>query len=140
MSTPSLIACVFAVSVLAQERPVDIVFVLEDAPGTEQSIGLLNRRAFEKDDRVGVVTVTPGRVRTLQPLTTDRELLARSIQKAATRIGIGFGGDVMAQPGNASLSIALETAAEELGNHATAPRRAILLLFIGQDPDLSSRS
>ncbi len=59
MSTRSLLACVFAVSVLAQERPVDIVFVIEDAPGTEQSIGLLNRRAFEKDDRVGVVTVTP---------------------------------------------------------------------------------
>jgi hypothetical protein len=66
--------------------------------------------------------------------------IGNSLQKASTRIAIGFGTDATAQPGNASLSIALETAAEELNSHATAQRRAILLLFTGQDPDLASRS
>ncbi len=36
-------------------QPLDIILVLEMSPGTEQAIGLIRERAFQEDDRAGVI-------------------------------------------------------------------------------------
>jgi hypothetical protein len=65
------LACgaLFLGNLLAQG--LDVLFVLETSPGTEQTIGLIRPRDLKEDDRAGVIGFmqTSG---VLQPLTQDR--------------------------------------------------------------------
>lgn len=127
-----------APSAVAQERPFDLILALDTSPGTEQSIGLLNRRAFELRDRVGVVSISGANVRLSQPLTENREILASALQKAGSRVGIGFGGAQISFKGSIDIATTLDKACKEIDQNGQHKNRAILLLFGTEDPGLES--
>jgi hypothetical protein len=64
---------------------LDVMFVLETSPGTEQQIGLIRPRDLKEDDRAGVIVFTRT-VQLVQPLTENREDLAKALQLAGIRI------------------------------------------------------
>lgn len=68
-------------------EPISVVFTLDTSPGTEQTIGLLRPRAFEREDRAGVVAVGAGEPRVLLRPSEDRDELASALQRAGVRVG-----------------------------------------------------
>jgi len=124
---------------LSQERPIDLVLAVETTVGTEQSIGLLNRRALEKGDRAGVLGISGSNVKILQSLTDDREALASALQHAGARIGVAMSGIPIRSSWTSDLSSVIARACEELERNGVNERRAILLLFASEDPTMASR-
>ncbi len=120
-----------------QARPIDLIFTVETSPGTEQSIGLLNRRALQPGDRAGVISVNGSNTRVLQSLTTDHDLLASALQKAGFRLGFTLDGvPVTSGNGTIDLVTAIKRSCEELQRSSVAEKRAILILFGSEDPGL----
>jgi hypothetical protein len=134
-----LICCaVFAGSLAGQA--LDVMFVLETSPGTEQTIGLIRPKDLKEADRAGVIGfVTAPQV--IQPLTDDRERLATALRRAGIRITIGLGGG-QGTPLNlpADLAGAIHLACRELDQGDGAVRKsAVLVFFTSEDPSLSAR-
>ena len=120
-----------------QAQPIDLMFTVETSPGTEQSIGLLNRRALQPGDRAGVISVTGSNTRVLQPLTADRDLLASALQKAGFRLGFTLdGAPVTSGNGAIDLVTAIKRSCEGLQRSSGAEKHAILILFGSEDPGL----
>lgn len=71
---------------------LDVMFVLETSPGTEQQIGLIRPRDLKEGDRAGVIAYTRS-VQMLQSLTEDHEALAKALQGAGIRITVGLYSD-----------------------------------------------
>ena len=129
-----LVACLplFLAQVWAQA--LDIMFVLETSPGTEQQIGLIRSRDLKEDDRAGVIGFTRS-VQLLQPLTENREDLAKALQRAGIRIVIGAAFQAN-QYGSVNLSEALRQSFGEFGVGGSGRKRAIVLLAASEDPRL----
>jgi hypothetical protein len=70
-------------------QQLDVMFVLESSPGTEQQIGLIRPRDLKEGDRAGIIGYTRS-VYLLQSLTEDREALAKALQRAGMRITVGL--------------------------------------------------
>src|SRR6516165_9069992 len=83
------LACLplFWAHLLAQQ--LDVMFVLETSPGTEQQIGLIRPRDLKDGDRAGIIGYTRS-VYLLESLTEDHEALAKALQRAGMRITIGL--------------------------------------------------
>jgi len=112
------------------------MFVLETSPGTEQQIGLIRPRDLKEDDRAGVIGFT-GTVQLLQPITANREELAKALQRAGIRISIGAHFQSV-QTGVVDLSGALRQAFREFGDARAAGRkRVIIVLAASEDPRLA---
>ena len=119
---------------------LDVMFVLETSPGTEQAIGLIRTRDLKEGDRAGVIGFTNA-ARVLQPLTQDREKIATALQRAGTRITIGLGGGPgVAMNSTADVSGAIQQACRELEqDSAPDSKHAVLVFFTSEDPGLSAR-
>jgi hypothetical protein len=134
-----LVCCgLFAGRLLGQA--LDVMFVLETSPGTEQTIGLIRLKDLKESDRAGVIGfVTAPQV--MQPLTDDRERLATALRRAGTRITIGLGsgqGSPLNLP--ADLAGAIHVACGELDQgDRTVRKSAVLVFFTSEDPSLSTR-
>jgi hypothetical protein len=117
---------------------LDVMFVLETSPGTEQQIGLIRPRDLKENDRAGVIVFTRS-AQLLQPLTENREELAKALQRAGIRIGIGIGAAFQAPRGDTvDLSGALRQAFREFGDGGLEGRkRVILVLAASEDPRLA---
>jgi hypothetical protein len=129
-------------------QQLDVMFVLESSPGTEQQIGLIRPRDLKEGDRAGIVGYTRS-VYLLQPLTEDREALAKALQQAGTRITIGlYSGQTPAggrrapgaqtvQGDTVDLSGALRQALRELGDRGSEVRKpVVIVLAANEDPTL----
>jgi hypothetical protein len=123
-------------------QPLDAIFVLEMSPGTEQAIALIRTRALEEDDRAAVIGFSRT-AQVLQPLTEDRDKLDAALQRSGLRAGVAVGGP---ERGRISLNEmvdlagALSKACNEFGERGSAERRrAVIVLFAGEDPNLSAR-
>jgi len=131
-----LLACLplFLADIWAQG--LDVMFVLETFPGTEQQIGLIRPRDLKENDRAGVIGFTRS-VQLLQPLTYDRQDLAKALQRAGTRISIGV--HFQATPGGSvDISGALRQAISEFGDRSPEGRkRLIVALVASRDPGLA---
>ena len=131
-----LLACLplFLADIWAQG--LDVMFVLETFPGTEQQIGLIRPRDLKENDRAGVIGFTRS-VQLLQPLTYDRQDLAKALQRAGTRISIGV--HFQATPGGSvDISGALRQAIGEFGDRSPEGRkRLIVALVASRDPGLA---
>jgi len=115
---------------------LDIMFVLETSPGTEQQIGLIRPRDLKEDDRAGVIGFT-GTVQLLQPITENREDLAKALQRAGIRISIGAHFQTV-QGHVVDLSGALRQAFREFGDVSPEGRkRVIIVLAASEDPRLA---
>jgi hypothetical protein len=123
-------------------QPLDAVLVLEMSPGTEQAIGLIRTRALQEDDRAGVIGFSRT-AQVLQPLTEDRDKLDAALQRSGVRAGVAVGGldrGRISSNGTVDLAGALSKACNEFGEHGSAERqRAVIVLFAGEDPNLSAR-
>jgi len=129
-------------------QPLDLMFVLESSPGTEQQIGLIRPRDLNEGDRAGVIGYTRS-VYLLQSLTEDHEALARALQRAGMRITTGLYSGQSPAGGRPStgiqggrgytvdLSGALRQALLELGDRGSEVRkRAVIVLTANEDPTL----
>jgi hypothetical protein len=124
------------------------MFVLESSPGTEQQIGLIRPRDLKEGDRAGIIGYTRS-VYLLQPLTEDREALAKALQRAGMRITIGlYSGQTPAggrrlpgvqtvQRDTVDLLGALRQALRELGDRGSEVRKpVVIVLAANEDPTL----
>jgi hypothetical protein len=124
------------------------MFVLESSPGTEQQIGLIRSRDLKEGDRAGIIGYARS-VFLLQPLTEDREALAKALQRAGMRITIDpYSGQPPAggrrSPGGqtvpgdrADLSGALRQALRELGDSGSEMRKpVVIVLAANEDPTM----
>jgi hypothetical protein len=130
-------------------QQLDVMFVLESSPGTEQQIGLIRPRDLKEGDRAGVIGYTRS-VQMLQSLTEDHEALAKALQRAGTRITVGLYSDRSPAAGRGSLpgvqavqgdtvdlSGALRQALRELGDRGSEVRkRVVIVLDANEDPTL----
>lgn len=127
---------------------LDVMFVLETSPGTEQQIGLIRPRDLKEGDRAGVIGYTRS-VQMLQSLTEDHEALAKALQRASTRIQVGLYSGRSPEAGRGApgvqtvqghrvdLSGALRQALRELGDRGSEVRkRAVIVLAANEDPTL----
>ena len=122
---------------------LDVMFVLETSPGTEQQIGLIRPRDLKEGDRAGVISYTRS-VQMLQSLTEDHEALAKALQRAGMRITVGLysgrgslPGVQAVQGGTVDLSGALRQALRELGDRGSVVRkRVVIVLAASEDPSL----
>jgi hypothetical protein len=130
---PLLCLLLFIAPVCAQD--LDIMFVLETSPGTEQPIGLIRARDLKEGDRAGVIAYARS-VQLLQPLTESREDLSKALQRAGIRISIGAGFQPI-QRDVVDLSGALREAFDELASGTEGRKRAIVVLVAGEDPRLA---
>jgi hypothetical protein len=105
-------------------QQLDVMFVLESSPGTEQQIGLIRPRDLKEGDRAGIIGYTRSAY-LLQSLTEDREALAKALQRAGMRITIGPYSDQTpaggrrspgAKPFKATQSISREHCAKHFAN------------------------
>jgi hypothetical protein len=133
------VACcaLFPASLLGQA--LDVMFVLETSPWTEQTIGLIRPRDLKESDRAGVIGFTkPAQL--LQPLTESREELATALRRAGTRIMAGVGRPGGLTNSTVDLAGAIRQACSEFDRSDAAERkRAILVFFTSEDPALSAR-
>jgi hypothetical protein len=129
-------------------QQLDVMFVLETSPGTEQQIGLIRPRDLKEGDRAGII----GYARSVylhQPLTEDHEEIAKALQQAGMRIAIGlYSGQSPAggrrppgvqavQGGTVDLSGALRQALRELGDRGSEVRKpVVIVLAANEDPAL----
>ena len=129
-------------------QQLDVMFVLESSPGTEQQIGLIRPRDLKEGDRAGIIGYTRS-VYLLQSLTEDREALAKALQRAGMRITIGLYSDQTPAGGRRSpgvqtvqgdtvdLSGALRQALRELGNRGSEVRKPVVIVLAAkEDPAL----
>ena len=121
-------------------QALDVMFVLETSPGTEQTIGLIRSRDLKEADRAGVIGFMKT-AQVLQPLSQNREELATVLQRAGTRVTVGFGGR---QGGlvnsTVDLAGAIRQACRELDQGDTAERKPVIIVFFtSEDPGLSAR-
>jgi hypothetical protein len=133
------LGCLMLLVAHAWGQGLDVLFVLETSPGTEQQIGLIRPRDLKEDDRAGVIGFTRS-AELLQELTANREDLARALQRAGIRISIGVGFQPGSQPtpGTVDLCGALRTAFGEFGDGRSEGRkRAIIVLAASEDPRLA---
>ena len=119
------------------DAPVDVMIVIETSYGLEQSVSLLNPKALKPGDRAGVVAINERSSQQLQSLTDKRDDVASALRQAASRLAIGA-------PINSVISVAvargIEQSANELERRASPDRRrAILVVFGTNDPDVSAR-
>lgn len=128
---------------------LDVMFVLETSPGTEQQIGLIRLRDLKEDDRAGVI-VFARTAQLVQPLTENREDLAKALQLAGIRISIGVQrttGKGFPRPSNEPVSGsqdgtvdlygALRQACREFGDAGPeGPKHVIIVLAASEDPRL----
>ncbi len=127
---------------------LDVMFVLETSPGTEQQIGLIRPRDLKEGDRAGVIVFTRT-VQLVQPLTENREDLAKALQLAGIRISIGVQRTVKtfprpsnepvsgSQDGTVDLYGALRQACREFGDAGPeGPKHVIIVLAASEDPRL----
>jgi len=143
-----LLACLplFWAHLWAQQ--LDVMFVLETSPGTEQQIGLIRPRDLKEGDRAGIISYTRS-VYLLQPLTEDHEALAKALQRAGMRITIsGYSGQSppsgrrspgvqTVQRDTVDLSGALRQALRELGDRGSEVRKpVVIVLAANEDPSL----
>ena len=130
-----LLACLLLFLPHVWGQALDIMFVLETSPGTEQQIGLIRARDLGEDDRAGVIGFARS-VELLQPLTGNRADLSRALQRAGIRISIGAG--FQSVQSTVDLSAALRQAIQEFGEGETeGRRRAIVVLAASEDPTLA---
>ena len=129
-------------------QQLDVMFVLETSPGTEQQIGLIRPRDLKEGDRAGIIAYTRS-VYLLQSLTEDHEALAKALQRAGMRITIGtysgqtpasgrpsLGGQTI-QHDTVDLSGALRQALRELGDRGSEVRKpVVIVLAANEDPTL----
>jgi len=119
----------------AWAQGLDVMFVLETSPGTEQQIGLIRARDLKEGDRAGVIGYARS-VYLLQALTEDRQALARALQQAGTRISIGAHFQAVPRA-TVDLSGALRQAFHEFGDAGSEERkRAVVVLVANEDPTL----
>jgi len=130
-----LVACLPLCLAQVWAQGLDIMFVLETSPGTEQQIGLIRSRDLKEDDRAGVIGFTRS-VQLLQPLTENREDLAKALQRAGIRIAIGARFQAN-RYGSVNLSEALRQSFGEFGVGGSGRKRAIVLLAASEDPRLA---
>lgn len=130
-------------------QPLDVMFVLETSPGTEQQIGLIRPRDLKEGDRAGVIGYARS-AQVLQPLTEDHEALAKALQRAGMRITVGLYSGPSPATGRGSLpgvravqaetvdlSGALRQALRELGDRGSEVRkRVVIVLDASEDPTL----
>ena len=129
-------------------QQLDVMFVLESSPGTEQQIGLIRPRDLKEGDRAGIIGYTRS-VYLLQSLTKDREALAKALQRAGMRITASlYSGQTPAggrrSPGvqtvqgdTVDLSGALRQALRELGDRSSEVRKpVVIVLAANEDPTL----
>src|SRR5215471_21219743 len=144
-----LLACLplFWAHLWAQQ--LDVMFVLETSPGTEQQIGLIRPQDLKEGDRAGVIGYTRS-VQMLQSLTEDHEALAKALQQAGMRITVGLysgrspaagrgslPGVQAVQGDTVDLSGALRQALRELGDRGSEVRkRVVIVLDANEDPML----
>ncbi len=113
------------------------MFVLETSAGTEQQIGLIRARDLKEDDRAGVIGFARS-AELLQPLTENREDLAKALQRAGIRISIGVRFQPTPGTVTVDLSGALRRALREFGDGSSEGRkRAIIVLIASEDPRLA---
>jgi hypothetical protein len=127
----------FVASLPAQE--LDVMFVLETSPGTEQAIGLIQSKELKESDRAGVIGFRES-VQLLQSLTQKRDALDTALQRAGTRIAVGLGsgrGGAMNFPVN--VAGAVQDACNEFGGGDSDRKRVIILLFASEDRSLGAR-
>ena len=142
------LACFSLFSVHLWGQGLDVMFVLETSPGTEQQIGLIRPRDLKEGDRAGVIGYASS-VNLLQPLTEDHEALAKALQRAGMRITVGlYSGQSPAggrrspgvqavQSATVDLSGALRQALSELGDRGSEVRkRVVIVLAANEDPTL----
>ena len=131
-----LLACLPLFLAHAWAQGLDVMFVLETSPGTEQQIGLIRPRDLKEDDPAGVIGFTRT-VQLLQPITGNREDLAKALQRAGIRISIGARFQAR-QGGIADLSGALREACREFGDtDAEGRKRVMIVLAVSEDPSLA---
>ncbi len=132
---------------------LDVMFVLETSPGTEQQIALIRPRDLKEGDRAGVIGYTRS-VQMLQPLTDAHEALAKALQRAGTRITVGLYSGQSPVGGRGSLagvqgvprdtvdlSGALRQALRELADgDSDVRKRLVIVLAAGEDPTLGDNS
>jgi hypothetical protein len=129
-------------------QQLDVMFVLETSPGTEQQIGLIRPRDLKEGDRAGIIGYTRS-VYLLQSVTEDHEALAKALQRAGMRTTIGLysgqtpaGGrrspGVETVPGyTVDISGALRQALRELGDSGSEVRKpVVIVLAANEDPTL----
>lgn len=128
---------------------LDVMLVLETSPGTEEQIGLIRPRDLKEGDRAGVIGYARS-VQMLQPLTEDRELLAKALQRAGMRITVSPYSGRPPASGRGSLprvqtvhgytvdlSGALRQALRELADTGSeAQKRVVIVLDANEDPTL----
>ena len=128
---------------------LDVMFVLETSPGTEQQIGLIRPRDLKEGDRAGVIGYTRS-VQMLQSLTEDHEALAKALQRAGISVTVGLysgrspvggrgspAGVQTVQRDTVDLSGALRQALRELGDRGSVVRkRVVIVLAASEDPTL----
>ena len=120
---------------------LDVMFVLETSPGTEQQIGLIRPRDLKEGDRAGVIGYTRS-VQMLQSLTEDHEALATALQRAGMRITVGpysgrspaagrgsLAGGQVVQGEPVDLSGALRQALRELGDRGSEVRKRVVIVL-----------
>lgn len=129
-----LAGLLFVANVAAQT--LDVMFVLETSPGTEQAIGLIRPRHLSGDDRAGVIGFTTS-PQVYQPLTGDRDALGDALRKAGTRITVGFGGGGIAVTGPTNVGESIRAACSEFD--AGSNRRVVILFFGSEDPAISAK-
>jgi von Willebrand factor type A domain len=132
-----LLACLPLFLADTWAQGLDVMFVLDTSPDTEQQIGLIRPHDLKENDRAGVIGFARS-VQLLQPLTYDRQDLAKALQRAGTRISIG----VHFQPipgGYVDISGALRQAISEFGDRSRdeARKRLIVALVASADPGLA---
>ncbi len=128
---------------------LDVMFVLDTSPGTEQQIALIRPRDLKEGDRAGVIGYTRS-VQMLQSLTEDDEALAKALQRASMRITVGVYSGRSPTAGRGSLpgvqavhgdtvdlSGALRQALRELADRGSEGRkRVVIVLDANEDPAL----
>src|SRR6476646_10253840 len=122
------LACLLLLPAYAWGQGLDVLFVLEMSPGTEQQIGLIRARDLNEDDRAEVIVFARS-AELLQELTGNREDLAKALQRAGTRISIGVRFQPAPNTFIVDLSGALRRAFREFGEGSPEGRkRAIIVL------------
>lgn len=117
------------------------MIVIETTYGLEQSVGLMHPKALKPGDRAGVVAINQRSSQTLQTLTDNRDDVASALRMAASRVAIGFGGAPIDAVVSVDVAQGIEQSAHQLVERGGAGgrRRAILVVFGTDDPNVSSR-
>ena len=135
----SLLFPIFAVALYGQ--PVDLMLALETTPGTEQATGLIRARDLGEDARAGVVAFHRSAELVLS-LTDDKDRVRQKLQEAGANVGVAVGMNRGA-PLNRSFTVdiadAIAKAGAELSSSPADHKRAVLVFYAGEDPNLAAQ-